>query len=231
MDNFKKRPSKEEESIAFDLQRLAQLADSNNQPFIYSLAWHVTRAGRAWSDKQLYWAKHYHDALLKKEVEKNKNLDEAKKQAAMLQASASFPNILALFNKAQKAGLAYPKISYNLPDCLLVLAYSPTYDTISIRVGNRSIGAITQAGKLSTTFPLRDTKVLNCLLSIEKDPIDAAKISGRKTGSCCFCSKELIDPRSVYHSYGPVCATHWGLPWDDLTKEQKESMDARFDPS
>lgn len=37
-----------------------------------------------------------------------------------------------------------------------------------------------------------------------------------QTGICNFCLRPLIDARSVYHNYGPVCADKYGLPWGDL---------------
>jgi len=42
----------------------------------------------------------------------------------------------------------------------------------------------------------------------------AAVASGHASGACCFCSRQLDDPRSVAHGYGPICAGHYGLPWD-----------------
>ena len=46
------------------------------------------------------------------------------------------------------------------------------------------------------------------------DPLAAAVASGHASGACCFCSRQLDDPRSVAHGYGPICAGHYNLPWD-----------------
>ena len=128
-------------------------------------------------------------------------------QAATL--AMTFPNLAALFAKALNSKLAYPKISYDLENCRLVLAYSPSYASIAIRVGNRSIGALALNGAMSKSYPIKDAKILACLVEIEKDPIKAAKLSGKQTNHCCFCSRELTDARSVIHGYGPICAEHW----------------------
>lgn len=209
-------PSKEQENLAMKLNNLIPFAKHKNKGFISSLCDCVLKANKAWSEKQLYWAEKYYKEL-SEIAERGKASRQAAKEA---QESLAFPNILALFKSALDKGLAYPKISYDLPTCRLVLAYSRAYSSIAIRVGNRSIGAINLYGKMDKQFPLKDEKVLACLLEVEKDPIKAAKISGKQTGSCCFCGRELTDARSVTHSYGPICAEHWGLPWDDLTKEE-----------
>jgi hypothetical protein len=62
-------------------------------------------------------------------------------------------------------------------------------------------------------WPIKDN-YLAMLETIEKDPIAAATLSGKLTSCCSFCSRELTDERSVVLGYGPVCAEHWGLPWD-----------------
>lgn len=49
-----------------------------------------------------------------------------------------------------------------------------------------------------------------------RDPEDnvTAKIRrGRETGVCQFCGRELDNPISVEHGYGPTCAIRFGLPW------------------
>jgi hypothetical protein len=45
-------------------------------------------------------------------------------------------------------------------------------------------------------------------------PLDTLASVGRTTGTCCYCARELTDPRSVTHGYGPICASQYGLPWD-----------------
>lgn len=201
-------PSKEQITLATELGNLAPFAEAKNQGFILSLCECVLKSNKALSEKQLYWAKEAGKA--------------ASSQTAMQTATLAmtFTNIAALFATALDKGLAYPKISYDLETCRLVLAYSPSYASIAIRVGNRSIGALALNGTMSKNYPIKDAKILACLVEIEKDPVKAAKLSGKQTGSCCFCGRELTDARSVIHGYGPICAAHWNIPWDDLTKEE-----------
>lgn len=212
-------PSKEQITLATELGNLAPFAEAKNQGFILSLCNVVLRRNTSLTEKQHYWAKKYHHELSQlKEAGKAKQVEVETKTQAM-----TFPNLAALFAKALNSKLAYPKISYDLENCRLVLAYSPSYASIAIRVGNRSIGALSLQGSMSKSYPIKDAKILACLVAIEQDPIKAAKLSGKQTGSCCFCGRELTDARSVIHGYGPVCAANWNLPWDDLTSEQKKA--------
>jgi hypothetical protein len=55
---------------------------------------------------------------------------------------------------------------------------------------------------------------LGSLRLILREPVDTLARIGRSTGTCCYCARELTDPRSVHHGYGPICAGHYGLPWD-----------------
>lgn len=212
-------PSKEQITLATELGNLVPFAERKNRGFITSLCDCVLKSNKALSEKQLYWAKKYHHELLQlKEAGKAKQVEVETKTQAM-----TFPNLAALFAKALNSKLAYPKITYDLETCRLVLAYSPTYASIAIRVGNRSIGALALNGTMSKSYPIKDAKILACLVGIEKDPVKAAKLSGKQTNHCCFCSRELTDARSVIHGYGPICAEHWNLPWDDLSSEQKKA--------
>lgn len=210
-------PSKEQKELAMELGNLVPFAERKNQGFISSLCDCVLKSNKALSEKQLYWAKKYHQELSQiAQAGKAKQIEVETKTQSM-----TFPNLAALFAKALNSKLAYPKISYDLENCRLVLAYSPSYASIAIRVGNRSIGALALNGAMSKSYPIKDAKILACLVEIEKDPVKAAKLSGKQTNHCCFCSRELTDARSVIHGYGPICAEHWNLPWDDLTKEEK----------
>lgn len=54
------------------------------------------------------------------------------------------------------------------------------------------------------------------LTALADDPVSAASEHGHRTGACCFCNRELTDPRSVHVGYGPVCADHYGLPHGEV---------------
>lgn len=56
--------------------------------------------------------------------------------------------------------------------------------------------------------------------------IEAARAYARETGQCCFCGKQLTDPRSLAVSYGPICAGKWGLPWGEADASEAEQLSA-----
>lgn len=56
------------------------------------------------------------------------------------------------------------------------------------------------------------TKAQAALVEFSQDPVGKSKLYGKLTDSCCYCGKELNDPRSVMAGYGPICAENWGLP-------------------
>ena len=56
-------------------------------------------------------------------------------------------------------------------------------------------------------------EVLDFLAKFDSNPEQVAVDSGRESGNCCFCSKELTQERSRSVGYGPTCAGNYGLPW------------------
>jgi hypothetical protein len=71
------------------------------------------------------------------------------------------------------------------------------------------LGWIPKNGRVSsTTF---DPEVVEALLAVCEDPLGAATLYGRRTGSCCFCGKELTHKNSIALGYGPICAEKWGV--------------------
>jgi hypothetical protein len=55
--------------------------------------------------------------------------------------------------------------------------------------------------------------IAGALRAFAEDPAGVASAYGREFGRCCFCSRELTDPRSVTVGYGPDCADRYALPW------------------
>lgn len=78
-------------------------------------------------------------------------------------------------------------------------------------------GRITQDGKF-TTNPRVEVKshVTDMLREFAKEPVRVASHHGRRTGNCCFCSRELRTKESLTVGYGPICAERFGLPWGEI---------------
>jgi hypothetical protein len=47
--------------------------------------------------------------------------------------------------------------------------------------------------------------------AIAADPGAAARVSGKDTGICCCCGRQLTDPVSIAGGIGPICAGKWGF--------------------
>jgi len=71
---------------------------------------------------------------------------------------------------------------------------------------------------LSTGGAAAVDDVTRILVAFAADPVGHAVKFGRKVGACCFCSRQLNDPRSVTMGYGPICADHFGLPWGEVVE-------------
>lgn len=77
---------------------------------------------------------------------------------------------------------------------------------------NRYFGRIDREGTLTAGRDLTPT-VRRLLAALAADPAAVAAAYGKRTGSCCFCHKELTTDESLAVGYGPVCAQNFGLPW------------------
>lgn len=154
------------------------------------------------SEKQMYWV--------------GKLVEKAR---APKLGPAGLVRISQLFRKAKDAGLKRPKIEI-APGVVIVRAgpASSRPDSLYVK-GGRSYesvyyGRIDPDGNFSASDNA-DDEVFSALLAWSQDPAKAAKAYGHQHGNCCFCGRDLDDPRSVAMGYGPVCAENYGLPWGD----------------
>lgn len=198
-----------ERELALKLRAFITYIEEKDRAFATSLVNWIISSGANWSAKQRYWAE-----LLIKRGEEIKEAND-KKIAAVV--PKKFPNIAKLFlSNTNIANLALPKISYTLSanGPIIELFYNKNYNCIQARLpGKKLIGTIRlPAGVEDTRWPIRPDAMVY-LAQIEADPIAAAKLSGKLTSCCSFCSRELTDELSVKAGYGPICAEHWGLPW------------------
>ena len=62
-----------------------------------------------------------------------------------------------------------------------------------------------------------DFAVAETLKEFAADPVKMASSYGHLSGKCCFCAKGLTDSKSTSVGYGPVCASHYNLPWGHVS--------------
>lgn len=134
---------------------------------------------------------------------------------------AGHAGMAALFQKA-KGKLKFPKLFLTTASGRAVKLYiagpssnAPGAINVIEAKTNTYLGRVHKDGQYKmprlSTDPQEDVEQL--LAGFAANPAAMAAAYGKHTGNCCFCGKELTDPKSVKVGYGPICADHWGLPW------------------
>ena len=194
--------------LAIQLRNLLPVLPNKDKGFIESLIDWNQYKGWDYTPKQLVYVERF--------IEQGTQLANANQLPTETKQPRKFPNIAKLFlYSKQVASLAYPKITYQLSATApaITFYYNNNHACIQAKVGGKLIATIRANGQEDMRWPIKEV-YLPMLEQIEKDPIAAATLSGKLTSCCSFCSKQLTDERSVVLGYGPVCAEHWGLPWD-----------------
>jgi hypothetical protein len=137
----------------------------------------------------------------------------------------NFAGVIALFETA-KAHLKFPKIRLQLNDgrkVVLTLAgqNAKAPGTVNVTDGGKFpanvwYGRVTPAGEWQVSGKIdaaTQRDVAGLLAVLANDPAGTAAAYGTMTGSCCFCALTLTDARSIEVGYGPICASHYQLPW------------------
>ena len=124
-----------------------------------------------------------------------------------------FPNTL---NMMADAGGKYPKITIADGVVITYMTGGRSPGTITVTDGgsfqdNTFFGRIGTDGGWNPARAATD-EVLAALQAFEADPVAVATEYGRRTGSCCFCRRELTNDGSIDVGYGPICAGKYGLP-------------------
>jgi hypothetical protein len=138
--------------------------------------------------------------------------------------------LIGLFNRARQ-NLKRPAITAQSPvgEIRLSLAGDRARHPGSINVAEKGrFGEATFYGRIMPdgtwqgrggTAPV----LLTYLKAFAANPAEMAAQHGHLTGSCCFCSRELTDARSVAVGYGPVCAANYGLPWGEAATVETQA--------
>jgi hypothetical protein len=146
-----------------------------------------------------------------------------KPQLPTAQLGNGFDRIITLFLTA-RVRIKYPRIRLALPNgqpVVLKMAGERSKYNGQINVSdggpygdNIWYGRIDQQGRWSKSRNVTP-EVEELLTSLTRNPEEVAEMYGRLTNHCCFCGRELTDPRSVEVGYGPVCAQNYGLSWGE----------------
>ena len=118
--------------------------------------------------------------------------------------------IRELFNTALNNGLKRPKFYAGDVKLSLASPYGHNPGAIYVvRDPDVYQGKILDVKFSASRDCAEDT--LSVLHQLAKNPGEYARMTGKATGRCCCCGRELTDPKSIEDGIGPICATKWGL--------------------
>lgn len=149
---------------------------------------------------------------------------------AVVATALQLPAIVALMSNAAR-NLRFPKVRFALEAGTLQLSIAGERSRYAGQVMVTDGGRYPDNqfyGSISATEFNRSRRcpdwVIEALTMLEANPAQYAAVYGQRTGSCCFCRRELTDARSVTVGYGPICADHYGLPWGNTTPTMPERL-------
>jgi SNF2 family DNA or RNA helicase len=152
---------------------------------------------------------------------------EAEKERAAREAVTGAPvpvgNLWERFAAVVASGLARPTLKLESFQLRMAGPASKYHGQVMVTNGkpygdpaNEWYGRITRQGFYRTRGC--PDAVVETIQKWNEDPaalmLDAMAY-GHRTGLCCFCSIPLTDGRSVTVGYGPICASHFDLPWGE----------------
>ena len=134
---------------------------------------------------------------------------ERKAAQASRSGEVSVAAIEAIFRTAQENGLKRPKFLTERLQISLAPAHGKNAGALYVVCDGAYAGKI-KDGQLHA---LREAPadILELVRAVAASPLEAARMYGRKTGTCSCCGRELTDPKSIEAGIGPVCETNWGL--------------------
>lgn len=164
-------------------------------------------AGRRLSEKQV----HALAGIVKAASEnlEKRNVADSARLAAAPEVDASA--IHAMFDTAKANGLKRLKFRME------TFAISPAGETsanpgalyVTGNPGGTYYGKIVKGRFIATSAAPEG--VADQINAIAANPLEQAKLYGKRTGTCCVCGRTLTDEGSVEAGIGPICADNWGL--------------------
>jgi hypothetical protein len=140
-----------------------------------------------------------------------------------------------LFAKAKESGLKRPAIEFDVAHRSVRIspakANSLNAGWLYVRVGGQYAGKVAPSGGLRIVDRVLDSTVVAFLEALAKDPVGVTQEHGRRTGACCFCSHKLTDATSLSVGYGPVCAKHYGLPYERVSRPTEPKAEPTPEPA
>ena len=96
--------------------------------------------------------------------------------------------------------------------------YRNRFDWVArIDNGNQLVERAYPSGRVPTAAEIQ------LVQRFDRDLAGTAGSTGRLSGNCCFCGRDLTDQRSTRVGYGPVCARHYNLTWGDTVRTNRRA--------
>ncbi len=130
-------------------------------------------------------------------------------------------NIYTLFDTAIASKLKYPEVHLQTPSGRPVeirrAGSKSRYNGQLLITDGRPFGSNAYYGRIDSNGQFiigreSNPELLPLLDKLSENPAEIAGEYGRLTGRCSFCNLTLTDPESTAVGYGPICASHYGLP-------------------
>lgn len=126
--------------------------------------------------------------------------------------SYSFTNLVNAIEAAQNRGLKRITMRFEQ----FILKPSRYQGKVYVFSHNKEVN---QWGSLSNVYlgwvtqndtSLGEVSLIEAVQSAAADPLAAAQLYGKVTGSCSCCGRELTVKESIERGIGPICATKFG---------------------
>lgn len=137
-------------------------------------------------------------------------------QKTVTQIAVDLMPIVNFIKAAQQRGLKYPKLRVLDVDGKTEMQLGLTVQgsapgSLVVKINGQFFGRVMPGG-VATGQLASDQNRQSHLAKVASDPAGAAKEYAALMCQCSFCGLALTDEGSVDVGYGPVCASHWGLP-------------------
>ena len=190
-----------------------------------------------WSDKQAIWAEKMVQKVVTPVAKTAAQVSAEQHAALMASWKASDATKVKVIGDLAKMSEMMAKAGTHLkkPSVLLHIeggGFGPLPKKVKVKQSSQEGAFIVTSdgtpslyyGKISPEGiwmpkPSLNEGVKSALAAVLKEfaanPVKVAAHYGHLHGKCCFCNKGLTDPKSTLVGYGPICATHYSLPWGD----------------
>lgn len=112
--------------------------------------------------------------------------------------------ILEALNKAFGSGVSRPRMRTGVIDFSLAPPNGNNPGNVYVKASGEYVGKITPQGIFS---PSRDCppEIKEQVIEVAKDPLAAAVMHGKRTGTCSCCGRKLDNKISIELGIGPIC--------------------------